>query len=78
MHVEAKTFAPNPCSNYNFADNVEGVKRVIAEDYVFLMESTSLEFEVLQNCNLTQVSQMVMGSKGYGIAFKKGQFGFFV
>ena len=37
------------------------------------MESSSLEYEVAQNCNLTQVGG-VLGSKGYGIALRKGWF----
>lgn len=36
------------------------------------MESTSLEFEVQQNCNLTQIGG-VLGSKGYGIALQKSR-----
>lgn len=50
--------------------NREGVRKVLAGDYAYLMESTSLEFEVQQNCNLTQIGG-VLGSKGYGIALQK-------
>ncbi|KAK5973382.1 hypothetical protein GCK32_010709 [Trichostrongylus colubriformis] len=39
-------------------------------NFAYLMESTSLEFEVSQNCNLTQIGG-VLGSKGYGIALQK-------
>uniref|UniRef100_A0A1I7XI83 PBPe domain-containing protein n=1 Tax=Heterorhabditis bacteriophora TaxID=37862 RepID=A0A1I7XI83_HETBA len=39
-------------------------------NYAYLMESTSLEYEVQQNCNLTQIGG-VLGSKGYGIALQK-------
>lgn len=52
-------------------NNTEGVRRVLTGNYAFLMESTSLEYEVTQNCNLTQIGG-VLGSKGYGIALKKG------
>lgn len=42
--------------------------------YVFLMESASLEYEVTQNCNLTRVGNIVLGSNGYSIALPKGPF----
>ncbi|KAK6055112.1 Ligand-gated ion channel [Cooperia oncophora] len=51
-------------------DNREGVERVVRNNFAYLMESTSLEFEVSQNCNLTQIGG-VLGSKGYGIALQK-------
>uniref|UniRef100_A0A183FEF2 Glutamate receptor n=1 Tax=Heligmosomoides polygyrus TaxID=6339 RepID=A0A183FEF2_HELPZ len=51
-------------------DNREGVEKAITTNYAYLMESTSLEFEVSQNCNLTQIGG-VLGSKGYGIAVQK-------
>lgn len=34
---------------------------------------SSLEYEVQQNCNLTQIGG-VLGSKGYGIALRKSKF----
>ncbi len=52
------------------SSNTHGVQRVLNQDYAFLVESTSLEYQVVQNCNLTQVGG-VLGSKGYGIALKK-------
>ncbi|CAI4225801.1 unnamed protein product [Auanema sp. JU1783] len=51
-------------------NNKAGVERVMSSNYAYLMESTSLEFEVQQNCNLTQIGG-VLGSKGYGIALAK-------
>lgn len=51
-------------------NNREGVEKVLRERYAFLMESSSLEYEVQQNCNLTQIGG-VLGSKGYGIALQK-------
>ncbi|GMT37511.1 hypothetical protein PFISCL1PPCAC_28808 [Pristionchus fissidentatus] len=51
--------------------NDQGVERV----YVFLMESASLEYEVTQNCNLTRVGNIVLGSNGYSIALPKGMKG---
>lgn len=35
--------------------------------YAFLMESTSIEYVIERNCELTQVGSM-LDSKGYGIA----------
>uniref|UniRef100_A0A915DWI9 Uncharacterized protein n=1 Tax=Ditylenchus dipsaci TaxID=166011 RepID=A0A915DWI9_9BILA len=51
-------------------NNREGVDKVLKENYAYLMESSSLEYEVQQNCNLTQIGG-VLGSKGYGIALEK-------
>ncbi|CAL8107231.1 unnamed protein product [Orchesella dallaii] len=48
----------------------EGIKRVIEGNYgnyAFLMESTSLDYAVKQNCNLTQIGGL-LDSKGFGIA----------
>jgi ionotropic glutamate receptor len=33
----------------------EGIRRVLEGNYAFLMESTTIEYVVKQNCNLTQV-----------------------
>uniref|UniRef100_A0A0N5BKK9 PBPe domain-containing protein n=1 Tax=Strongyloides papillosus TaxID=174720 RepID=A0A0N5BKK9_STREA len=52
------------------SSNAAGVEKVMNENYAYLMESTSLEYEVQQNCNLTQIGG-VLGSKGYGIALQK-------
>ncbi|XP_068085191.1 glutamate receptor ionotropic, kainate 2 [Anabrus simplex] len=49
----------------------EGVKRVLAGDYAFLMESTMLDYAVQRDCNLTQIGGL-LDSKGYGIATPKG------
>jgi hypothetical protein len=56
--------------NVFVGSNREGVQKVLSQDYAYLMESTSLEYEVQQNCNLTQIGG-VLGSKGYGIALQK-------
>ncbi|XP_043577546.1 glutamate receptor ionotropic, kainate 2 isoform X4 [Bombus pyrosoma] len=49
--------------------NVEGVERVVKGkgSYAFLMESTSIEYVIERNCDLTQVGGL-LDSKGYGIA----------
>ncbi|XP_072157051.1 glutamate receptor ionotropic, kainate 2 isoform X1 [Bemisia tabaci] len=51
------------------ASNVEGVERVTRGkgSYAFLMESTSIEYVIERNCDLTQVGGL-LDSKGYGIA----------
>lgn len=47
------------------SSNQEGVERVIKGkgSYAFLMESTSIEYTVERNCDLTQVGGM-LDSKG--------------
>ncbi|KAI5721657.1 hypothetical protein M8J77_023545 [Diaphorina citri] len=53
--------------------NEAGVNRVNDnDDYAFLMESTSIEYEIERKCNLTQVGGL-LDSKGYGIAMRKNQ-----
>lgn len=49
--------------------NMHGVERVIKGkgNYAFLMESTSIEYVIERNCELTQVGGL-LDSKGYGIA----------
>lgn len=53
--------------------NMEGVDRVIKGkgSYAFLMESTSIEYVIERNCELTQIGGM-LDSKGYGIATPQG------
>lgn len=49
----------------------EGVRRVLDGNYAFLMESTTIEYVIGENCNLTQIGGL-LNSKGYGIALPKG------
>ena len=70
FHLLHNRMTANP--EWLATNNAEAVRRVLNSRYIYLMESTSIEYEVLQNCNLTQVSNMVLGSRGYGIALKKG------
>uniref|UniRef100_UPI00358EC70C glutamate receptor ionotropic, kainate 2-like n=1 Tax=Myxine glutinosa TaxID=7769 RepID=UPI00358EC70C len=44
----------------------EGINRVLATDYAFIMESTNIEYVVQRNCNLTQIGGL-LDSKGYGV-----------
>lgn len=54
---------------------MEGVDRVVKGkgSYAFLMESTSIEYVIERNCELTQVGGM-LDSKGYGIAMPPSEF----
>lgn len=52
--------------------NADGVSRVQAGGYAFLMESTTIEYVVERNCQLTQVGGL-LDSKGYGIAMPAGK-----
>ncbi|GBN41993.1 Glutamate receptor ionotropic, kainate 2 [Araneus ventricosus] len=47
--------------------NSEGKQRVLQGGYAFLMESTSIEYEVQRNCELVQIGGL-LDTKGYGIA----------
>ena len=51
------------------SSNAAGVDRVHKENgkYAFLMESTSVEYVVERQCELTQIGTL-LDSKGYGIA----------
>nr|XP_026689799.1 glutamate receptor ionotropic, kainate 2 isoform X2 [Ciona intestinalis] len=48
-------------------NNEEGMARVLAGDYAYLMESTTLQYLTAQNCNLTQIGGL-LDTIGYGIA----------
>ncbi|XP_057374823.1 glutamate receptor ionotropic, kainate 2-like isoform X2 [Daphnia carinata] len=45
----------------------EGIRRVLEGNFAFLMESTTLDYFVHRNCNLTQIGGL-LDSKYYGIA----------
>jgi ionotropic glutamate receptor len=51
--------------------NQDGIDRVKAESYAFLMESTSIEYTVQRECNLTQIGAL-LDNKGYGIGLPEG------
>ncbi|XP_076391777.1 glutamate receptor ionotropic, kainate 2 isoform X2 [Megachile rotundata] len=51
-------------------DNDSGLKKVLREDYAFLMESSSIEYITERYCNVTQIGGL-LDAKGYGIAMKK-------
>lgn len=49
----------------------EGEKRVLAGNYAYLAESTTVEYRIARNCDLMQVGQQ-LDSKGYGIGLPRG------
>lgn len=59
--------------------NADGVDRVDKENgkYAFLMESTSVEYVVERQCDLTQIGTL-LDSKGYGIALPPSKFERFI
>ncbi|XP_055849579.1 glutamate receptor ionotropic, kainate 2-like isoform X2 [Episyrphus balteatus] len=57
-------------SKYLTSTNDEGVQKVLTENYAFLMESTTIEYNVARNCNLTQVGKL-LDEKSYGVAMRK-------
>ena len=52
--------------------NTEGVEKVMLErgKFAFFMESTSLEYQIERNCELTQVGGL-LDSKSYGVALTR-------
>jgi hypothetical protein len=48
----------------------EGIARVLAGNYAYLMESTMIEFYKNHDCNLQTIGGL-LDSKGYGIALPK-------
>nr|WJJ63364.1 glutamate receptor ionotropic 6 [Pachyrhinus yasumatsui] len=51
-------------------DNKDGVKMAGTMKYAFFMESTSIEYTIQRECNLTIVGDR-LDEKGYGIALRK-------
>lgn len=52
--------------------NDNGVHKVKHDQYAFLMESSSIEYIIERECNVTQVGGL-LDEKGYGIAMKKSE-----
>ncbi|XP_055849584.1 glutamate receptor ionotropic, kainate 2-like isoform X2 [Episyrphus balteatus] len=50
--------------------NEQGVEKVLGGNYAYLMESTSIEYNVARICNLTQIGRL-LDEKSYGIAMRK-------
>ncbi|CAD6992159.1 unnamed protein product [Ceratitis capitata] len=54
-----------------FETNLEGVQRVKSSTtYAFLMESTSIEYHIMRECDLKKIGEP-LDEKGYGIAMVK-------
>ncbi|XP_022701514.1 glutamate receptor ionotropic, kainate 2-like [Varroa jacobsoni] len=51
--------------------NQKGIDRVLRGKYAYLMESTSIEYNIERNCDLTQIGSL-LDNKGYGIATPPG------
>lgn len=51
--------------------NYKGIERVRRGKYAYLMESTSIEYAIERNCDLTQIGSL-LDNKGYGIATPPG------
>lgn len=54
------------------SSNPEGLNRVKTENYAFLMESTSIEYIIERECDVTQIGGL-LDDKGYGIAMRKSK-----
>lgn len=52
-------------------DNSAGFEKVKNENYAFLAESTTIDYQVQRNCDLMQIGD-ILDSKGYGLASPKG------
>ncbi|XP_054720355.1 glutamate receptor ionotropic, kainate 2-like isoform X2 [Uloborus diversus] len=53
------------------SSNIEGINKVKQGNYAYLMEATSIEYNIERECNLTQVGGL-LDNKGYGIPVRKG------
>lgn len=56
---------------YMTKDNTQGLIWAKTKNYAFLMESSSIQYIIERNCDVTQVGDL-LDEKGYGIAMRKG------
>lgn len=63
-------------SQYLYLKNQDGVDKVSSE-FAFLMESTSIEYALMRNCDLKMLGEP-LDEKGYGIAMKKSLYIIFI
>lgn len=54
------------------SNNEDGLARAKNGTYAFLMESSSIEYIIERNCNVTQIGGL-LDDKGYGIAMRKSR-----
>ncbi|XP_038214236.1 glutamate receptor ionotropic, kainate 2-like [Zerene cesonia] len=52
------------------SSNEAGIEKVMKEQYAFFAESTTIEYTIERNCEVTMVGEL-LDNKGYGIAMKK-------
>lgn len=57
-------------------DNGQGLAWAKKDNYAFLMESSSIEYMIERNCEVTQIGDL-LDEKGYGIAMRKSKQLFF-
>ncbi|XP_051172594.1 glutamate receptor ionotropic, kainate 2-like [Leptopilina boulardi] len=60
----------NDAINCLLPSNEAGKEKVLREDFAFFMESSTVEYEIERNCNLTVIDRPFT-EKGYGIAMRK-------
>lgn len=65
------TFMKNQQPSVFVKNSNEGEERVLQGDYAYFAESTTVEYKVERNCELTQIGNW-LNSIGYGIALPKG------
>lgn len=54
------------------SSNIEGLDRATNENYAFLMESSSIQYIIERNCEVTQIGDL-LDDKNYGIGMRKGE-----
>lgn len=54
------------------SDNNQGLLWAQTRNYAYLMESSSIEYLIERNCDVTQVGNP-LDDKGYGIAMRKSK-----
>lgn len=54
-------------------DNAQGLQWAQEDNYAFLMESSSIEYIIERNCDVTQIGGL-LDDKGYGIAMRKSEY----
>lgn len=54
------------------SDNAQGLRWAQTKNYAYLMESSSIEYIIERNCDVTQLGNP-LDDKGYGIAMRKSK-----
>ncbi len=53
-------------------ENADGLKKAQKSRYAYFMESSSIEYYIERNCDVTVIGKP-LDEKGYGIAMKKSK-----